>query len=109
MSQDTVEGSGWVEFLAWLEQHKKQLAIGAGVAIVIGAAVGIYIWAQDERESNANAELLKLRTALNSPTNTPPSPPADYFKIATDYASTSAGQRAFLLGAGVLFDDGKFA
>jgi predicted negative regulator of RcsB-dependent stress response len=107
MSSETTGSTGLFEFLAWLEENKKRLATAFVIAIVAGFAIYIYRWKSQQTELAANEALLKLRTP--SAGEKIPSPPAaEYLKIASEYSSTDAAERALLLGAGTLFTESKF-
>jgi len=98
-----------IEAMAWLEVNKKRLAWGALIAVAVG--FGIYVWTYmaDQREVNASAALIHLRTSVNAGTNQIPAPASDFLKLAEANAGTAAAERALLLGATALFTEGKYA
>lgn len=102
------ESPGLFELLAWVEENKKRLIIGAVTLAVVGSGIAIYRWKQDQTELAASDALLELRLPLNAPPNAKP-PAADQFqKVASTFPGTTAAQRALLLAAGALFTEGKY-
>ena len=98
-----------IEFMTWLEVNKKRLAIGAVVLVAVGFGAYLFNYLGAQKEADASAALLKLRTPLNAGTNAPVIPSSDFLKIAQEHAGTAAAQRAILLAAGALFTEGKYA
>lgn len=99
-----------LNLLAWIEINRQRL-IGGFVAVLVVFG-GVYLWRHfaSEREERANAALLALRPR-SGPNGEPINPPqpADYLKVAEDYASSPVGSRARLLAATAYFEAGKFA
>jgi predicted negative regulator of RcsB-dependent stress response len=107
MSSDTTQTAGLYEILAWLETNKKTVAVGFVAAVVVWFGVEVYQWRTDQVELSASDALLSLKTPIGGDTNAP-APAADYLKVAAQYPSTAAGQRASLLAAGALFAEAKY-
>ncbi|MEW6307352.1 MAG: tetratricopeptide repeat protein, partial [Verrucomicrobiota bacterium] len=108
MSSESTESARSIELLTWLETHKKHLVV-TGLAIV-AAAFAHTAWKHFDlqKEQEASEALLKLdRGPLAGGKEAEPKA-ADYLKVATDYAGTSAAQRAQLLAAGALVEEGKY-
>lgn len=106
MEQDITESAYFFKIWAWFDQHKKQVAVGAAGVLVAGAAVGFYIWSQQETEARAGQALSSALVARSF--NQTESPEA-MLKVATMYAGTPAAAQALLLGAGELYAGGKIA
>jgi predicted negative regulator of RcsB-dependent stress response len=109
MSSEAAESSSMVEFLAWLEINKLRLITVAAILGVVGGAIAIYRWHQAQVELQANGALLRVQTGEDRPEGTQKPTAAAFLKVAGDFPSTSAGARAQLLGAGLLFEEGKYA
>jgi predicted negative regulator of RcsB-dependent stress response len=88
----------------WLEANKKRILAGA---VIIIAAIFIFSfisWQHGKKESDAGEALTLALVSKDS------GQLADaYLKIAADYPSTVAGQRALLQGAATLFVAGRYA
>jgi len=92
----------------WFEANRIRIIWGAGIIAVAAGLISFYSWQRDQKEITAGKALTQLVTSI--PRNTTTSQQADlYLKIATDYQGTSAGQRALLQGAAMLFDAGRYA
>jgi TolA-binding protein len=92
----------------WFEANKIRVIWGCGIIVVAAGLISFYSWQQDQKEITAGNKLTQLATSIPGSATT--SQQADlYLKIATDYQGTSAGQRALLQGAAILFAAGKYA
>jgi predicted negative regulator of RcsB-dependent stress response len=109
MSSETTGSTRLFELLAWAEANKKALAIGFVAVVVLVAAVMAFRWKQHETEVEANTALLRLRTASDPERNITAATAAEFLKIRDAYPRTEAGERALLLAAGALFEEGKYA
>jgi outer membrane protein assembly factor BamD (BamD/ComL family) len=103
-------GSTWtIELLAWIEQNKKAVFIGALAVAVVLSALAMYRWNRNQAEINASVALFGIdgpSTRLEEGKR----PEAQaYLGVATAYRGTSAGAQALLLGAEALFREGKYA
>ena len=98
-----------MDFLAWLEVHKWQIAVAAAVVAIAVGAVVIYSSYRQERELQANTALLKAQRAADQQA-TDQRPSAErLLQVASDFGGTEAANRALLLAGRALFDAGKFA
>lgn len=109
MSSDITDTTWFYEYLAWAETHKKQIiATVVGVAIV-ALVISYAVWRKGQTAMAANEALLKITTsAIMGEKESTPSAEA-YLRVADEYPSTLAGGRALLLGAGALYNEGKYA
>ena len=88
----------------WFEANARRIAFGAAFVIIAVFIFSFYSYRQNQREI-AGSEALTQATISETGGQL-----ADAcMKIATDYAGTSAGQRALLEGATALFTTGKYA
>jgi TolA-binding protein len=97
-------------FKLWpkIEANWIRIALGGGVIVVVALLVSYYSWQRDQKEINAGKALTQL--TMSTPRSAPDSQQAGLFlKIAGDYPGTVAGQRAWLQGAAMLFEAGKYA
>jgi predicted negative regulator of RcsB-dependent stress response len=109
MSSDAPPSAGFYNFLGWFETNKKPVAIGVGVILVVGVAVGLWTWHKSQREVDAEEALSSVRMPY-SPVDTPPPGTAEAFaKVASDYSGTSAAAKALLRSATVYFDQNNYA
>jgi predicted negative regulator of RcsB-dependent stress response len=88
----------------WIEANKKRLAVGAGIIV---AAILILFYVSSRRvQKEVDAGQALTQAVVSSDGGQL----ADaYLKIAADYPSTLAGQRALLQAAGTLFETGRYA
>jgi predicted negative regulator of RcsB-dependent stress response len=97
-------------FKLWpkIEANWIRIALGGGVIVVAAMLISYYSWQRDQKEVNAGKALTQFM--MTAPRNVNTSQQADLFlKIAGDYQGTSAGQRALLQGAAMLFEAGRYA
>jgi len=97
-------------FKLWpkIEANWIRIALGGGVIVVAAMLISYYSWQRDQKEINAGKALTQFM--MTAPRNVNASQQADNFlKIAGDYQGTSAGQRALLQGAAMLFEAGRYA
>lgn len=106
---EVAESARFYELLGWLDQNKKSLAIGFVVILILAFGIAAYRWNAQQTEAAANEALLKLRSPLNPGPETPTTPASEYLKVAAEYPSTEAADRAVLLAAGEFFAESKFA
>ncbi len=96
-----------MELLGWVETHRKSLLVGVVAITVAIVAVGLYNWSVEAAESEANEALAASPLVVRGEDTH--SDPQALKKVAADYPSTTAGQRAALLAGIALFEEGKFA
>jgi len=106
MEQSAVTLSLHDQLQAWFEVNKKQVGYGLGIAAIIGLAAGLYVWRQNEKKVEAGEALTKAM--INSAGNRAASVDT-LLKVANDFPGSTAGGRALLQAAGLLFQDGKHA
>ncbi len=97
-------------FKLWpkIEANWIRIALGGGVIAVVAVLIYYYSCQREQREITAGTALTQFM--MTAPRNVTDSQQADNFlKIAGDYQGTSAGQRAWLLGAAMLFTAGRYA
>lgn len=109
MDSDASPSVGFYNFLAWADLNKKRLLWGTGVLAVLALIITIVIQSSKRKELEANHALSELRLVHPPGKPLPPDAAAIYMKIAQDYAGTKAAARALVVGAGILFADGKYA
>ena len=86
----------------WIETNKNRLIGGAVAVVVIVFVVWFFIWKGQQQEIEAGQALTQVVV-------TPGGPTAEaYLKVAADYPSTLAGQRAQLDAATQLFIAGRY-
>jgi TolA-binding protein len=97
-------------FKLWpkIEANWVRIALGGGVIAVAATVISFYSWQREQKEITAGKALTQFM--MSESRNTAENQQADLFlKIAGDYQGTSAGQRALLQGAAVLFAAGRYA
>lgn len=107
MQPETTESAWFYEFLAWLEFNKKRVIWGSVAVLALIVVVYVYRWHLAQTELNANRALFAIRTASTAE-GSKPAPVADFLKVAEEYPSTSAGERALLLAAANLYAEGRY-
>lgn len=89
----------------FFRRYRKPLGIAAGaIAVALG---GTALWQQSERTKLENAEKAFFQAQLSASQGNPQLAVADLEKVATRYAGTNAGDRAALVVAQLLLDQGK--
>ncbi len=91
----------------FFRQYRKPLSIAAGVLAVAG--VGTLLWQQSKATRIENAEKAYFAAQTASAQGNPALVRADLEKVATRYAGTNAGDRAALVVAQLLLEEGKTA
>jgi predicted negative regulator of RcsB-dependent stress response len=92
----------------WIETNKVRIASGAGALLVATGLIYFYSWQRDQKEVNAGNDLTQLMIS-DQHSSTPVQQAGLYLKIARANQNTSAGQRAFLQSATMLFEAGQYA
>src|SRR5271170_2291882 len=85
-----------------IEANKNRILIVVAIVAAVLAAIWIF-YAQRGQNEIAAGEALTQVTVSQTAT------PEAYLKIASDHPNTTAGQRALLQGAGMLFVSGQYA
>src|SRR4051794_17666721 len=102
------QSSGLINLLGWLEANKRNVAIGAIVALVAGLLIAWFFYNQSQKEVRASQALSDIRASYNPMQPAPPGLADSYFKVAKDYSGTKAGERAAIMGASALFVEGNY-
>ena len=90
-----------------IEANWIRIVWGGSVIVVAVGLISFYSWQRGQKEIIAGKALTQFM--MTAPRNGASDPQADLFlKIAGDYQGTSAGQRAWLQGAAVLFAAGRY-
>ncbi len=108
MSVEITESTRWIDFLGWLEVNKQRLFIAVALLGATGIGFAVVQNSRANQESEASRSLLALHIPLNAPTNTPAIPAASFAKVAGDFNGTRAGERANILAAGTIYNEGKY-
>src|SRR5438445_733583 len=95
-------------FWAWFETNKKQAAGGVIVIILVGLAIGFFLYQREQREAAAGEALANIVIPEATGLSHQPDVVNAYLKLASEYPKFSAGARALLLAAGELFDQDKY-
>ncbi len=108
MEPEKTESNFLIDLLAWIEVNKRRLITG-GVVIVAGwVVIYTYTYFKGQQEVAAEEAMSAVfKAPLGNPVRSLPEP-AGLLAVADRYASAPAGQRALLLAAGALFQQGKF-
>ncbi len=102
-----VQSSPALDFLTWLEVNKSRLIqVGVGALVVLLAAY-IWIYQRDQAETDASDALFGVQVPAAG-AGSKPVTASDLRRVASQHKDTAAGERAALLGASVLFAEGKF-
>jgi TolA-binding protein len=97
-------------FKLWpkIEANWIRIILGGSVIAVAAVLISFYSWQREQKEITAGKALTQFMISV--PRNATDDQQADLFlKIAGDYRGTSAGQRAWLQGAVMLFEAGRYA
>ncbi len=92
----------------WFEANKTRLMAAGGIVIVAAGVIYFYTWQQNQKQITAGQALTQLM--LSDQRSAGPGQQASLFlKIARDYPNTTAGERALLQSATLLFEAGNYA
>ncbi|HNQ89152.1 MAG TPA: tetratricopeptide repeat protein [Verrucomicrobiota bacterium] len=108
MQPEITESTWFYEFLAWLELNKQRVIWGSVAVLALIVVVYVYRWHIQQTEVDANRALFAIRPSA-TPEGSTLVPVGDLLKVAQEYPSTSAGERALLLAAGNLYAEGRYA
>ena len=109
MDSESSQSGGMIGLLAWFEEHKKHVAIGAGV-LVAAVFIGMIIVQQQARkEQSASEALSDVRGLFSAAASTPAGTVEALSKVASEHEGTKAAVRALLISAGLLFSEAKSA
>lgn len=99
------ESTWFYELLAWVQEHSKQVIAGS-IAVLAAIFLGYtYNWHLEQQELAASSALLK---AAQPADNELPAP-AELARVADDYGSTTAAERAVLLEASAYYQAGQYS
>jgi TolA-binding protein len=103
MQAEQVQDAFLLKFWPWFEANLKKIIVGAAVLAVVATVVGFYVW-QRNRNQTIAAEAL-THALVSSPNNLTDA----YLQVAAEYPGTSAGARALLQAATMLFTQSQYA
>jgi len=83
--------------------------MAAVVVLAVVVAGYVYGWQRGRTELEASRALMALRALPARSGEAPTATSGEFLKVASDWASTSSGERALLLAAGKLYEEGKYA
>ena len=92
----------------WFDTYKRQVAIGAVVAVIAGLVIWFIVWQHEQKQVDAGNAVTQVATAQLEGHSAPAQAADAYLKVAQTYANSIPGSRALLLAAGSLFTEGKF-
>lgn len=95
------------QLLTWFEKNKRHLLTGTVAVAVIGTIAGIYVWHQNQNQTDASEALSKISSTAYTGGAQAGTTEA-LLKLAADYAGTEAAKRAVLMAAGNYFTEGKY-
>jgi tetratricopeptide (TPR) repeat protein len=98
-----------IGLLAWLEVHKKQVAIGAIAVLVFVFLAVIIAQHQARKELSASEALSDVRGLFSAAASTPAGTAESLSKVASEHGGTKAAARALVISAGLLFSEAKSA
>lgn len=106
MEAESTNPPSQFDLVAWLAENFKAVLIAVVVVVAIGAGIGLYSWNKERSAIKANEQVFaKPSIGLAKTTAS-----ADtYLKAAQDNSGNAVGDRAEVLAASVLFQQGKFS
>ncbi len=106
MQSETKQTDSFYDFLAWAHANRQRLLLAGGVVVLVVIFFSFRAWRTTENEAAANEALFALPSLLTPPKNTAPDPAA-FLAVGKEFSGTPVGERAQVLGAGLLFTQGK--
>lgn len=104
MSTDAVEQMWVYGVWAWLVANRKRVLTVLAVLAVAGSVMGVMNHQQKLREISAGDSLLKLQMKREGKAKA-----ADYASVVEQFPGTAAAERAAIMAATTLFEEGRFA
>ena len=109
MEPEQTQSNFLIDLLAWIEVNKRRLIMGGIALVVVWVVIYTYTYFKGQQEVTAEEALSAVfKAPLGNPIRSLPDA-AGLLTVAERYAAAPAGQRALLLAAGALFQQGKFA
>ena len=109
MDNAVSQSTDFYQLAAWFHANRKRVLIISVVVVVIAAVYGISVWSKSSSEASANEALSAIKPLTPKEGAFPTAAESEpYLKVAQEHTGTAAGARALLIGAGILFDAGKF-
>lgn len=106
MSSDVTQSAGFDDFVAWLLVNKKRIITGSTVVAAGALVISFVVYQKNQHEIKANSALLGLGLPMAQIESGPNA--SALTKVATDFAGTAAAERALLMGAAALFNEGQY-
>jgi predicted negative regulator of RcsB-dependent stress response len=98
----------FMDLWKWVDTHRKHVAFGAILVVLVAVWVGFYLWHESQKESSANQALSRvIHQTLNEEIQVQSLDAL--VKVASEHPNTSAAQRALLLAGANFFTEGKYA
>ncbi|MDB6129348.1 MAG: Tetratricopeptide 2 repeat protein [Verrucomicrobiales bacterium] len=104
---ESSESDDLFHFIEWANKNLKVILYIVGALAGIAAVIAFLNWKKGQNELAANDAVFALPALLVGPGGATANS-KDYLKVADQHSSTQAGERALLLGAGLLFTEGKY-
>jgi tetratricopeptide (TPR) repeat protein len=109
MDSKPTESLTYYDFLAWLDRNRKAVLVGTVAVVAVIAAAALLIWQSKRGEILANQAIFSLPSVVTMREQSSRPTPEAYLEVARKHGKRSAGERALLLGAVLLFEQGRFA
>lgn len=97
------------KFYGWFQFYQKQAIWGTAAILIAGLVIYFVIWRKNEKETHAGVALSQVAASRLTSPGAPANLAEAYLKVANSYFGTRSAERALLLSAGALFDEGKFS
>jgi predicted negative regulator of RcsB-dependent stress response len=91
----------------WFEANKIRIACGGGIVVVAIGVISFISWQRVQKEITAGEAFTGLMMS-DSRKATLEDQAGLFMKVAGEYSGTTAGQRALVQSAGMLFEAGKY-
>ncbi len=98
----------WVQLQAWAETRRKQIGMGAGIALVVGFILYTNSYMQAAKHAEAEAALFGLEKPAARGQAPASVKASEYLTVVDKFAGTPAAERALLLAAGALYEENKY-
>ena len=109
MVKEETASNRLLDLVAWIEAHRKQVLIGAVIAVVVLGGGILFFYQQSQRELRASEALSDVRLP-QIPSGVMPSGTAEsYLEVAKAHGGTKAAARAVIEAAGVYYSQGRYA
>jgi predicted negative regulator of RcsB-dependent stress response len=110
MDNEVKQTADLYHLVAWMHANRNRLITISIIILVVGAAIGGFIWHKQYVESEAADALSNIKPPTTAQEAATPNAASaqPYLTVADSFPGTRAAARALLIAGGIQFDAGQF-